>query len=121
MIHCFAKNDSGTKLIQIKLQLNLEAIHAESRQLDNAVKKIMNGNISNDILQVRWPLGVPSPSMPDTRHDLLAWSLMNETHQIMPNAEENVKLLSKIDHEDVKVWNVSKEISHLPMRVVYSE
>lgn len=63
----------------------------------------MNGSISNDILQVRWPLGVPPPSQPETRYDVLTWSLMNETHQIMPNSEENVRLLSKIDQEDIKV------------------
>lgn len=64
----------------------------------------MNGTISNDILQVRWPLGVPAPSMPESRYDLLTWSLMNETHQIMPNSEDNVKQLSKMDQEDIKVW-----------------
>lgn len=83
--------------------MNLESIHAESRKLDETVKRIMNGSISNDILQVRWPLGVPPPSMPETRHDLQTWSLMNETHQVMPNSEENLKLLSRIDQEDVKV------------------
>lgn len=67
------------------------------------MKQIMNGSISNDILQVRWPLGVPPPSQPETRYDVLTWSLMNETHQIMPNAEENISLLSKLDQEDVKV------------------
>lgn len=67
------------------------------------MKRIMNGTISNDILQVRWPLGVPPPSQPETRYDVQTWSLMNETHQIMPNSEENIKLMSKIDQEDVKV------------------
>lgn len=84
-------------------QLNLEAIHAESRQLEEAVKRMQNGSISNDILQVRWPLGVPPQSMPDTRYDILTWTLMNETHQIMPNSEDNERLLSKIDREDIKV------------------
>ncbi|XP_031631958.1 chondroitin sulfate glucuronyltransferase [Contarinia nasturtii] len=83
-------------------KLNLEAIHAESQQLDDAVRQIMNGSISNDILQVRWPLGVPPPSKPDTRYDLRTWSLMNETHQIMPNSEQNIGLLSRIDQEDIK-------------------
>lgn len=88
---------------QKTFQLNLEAIHNESRQLETAVKQIMNGSISNDILQVRWPLGVGPPSMPDTRYDLLTWALMNETHQIMPNSDDNEKMLSKIDREDIKV------------------
>lgn len=81
----------------------MEAIHAESRQLDETVKRIMNGSISNDILQVRWPLGVPAQSQPETRYDLQNWSLMNETHQIMPNTDDNIKVLSKIDQEDIKV------------------
>lgn len=85
------------------LQLNLEAIHAESRSLDDTVKQIMNGSISNDILEIRWPLGVAPSSQPDTRYDVQTWSLMNETHQIMANSEENIKLLSKIDQEDIKV------------------
>lgn len=89
----------------------MEAIHAESRDLDDSVKRMTNGTISNDILQVRWPLGVPPPSQPETRYDVQTWSLMNETHQIMPNSEENIKLMSKIDQEDVKVKNSSKRIS----------
>lgn len=84
-------------------QLNLEAIHAESHRLEQSVKQILNGSISNDILQVRWPLGVPPPNQPETRYDVLTWSLMNETHQIMPNSDENIRLLSKIDQEDIKV------------------
>lgn len=84
--------------------MNLEAIQAESQQLDDTVKQIMNGTVPNEILQVRWPLGVPPPSMPETRYDLQSWSLMNETHQIMASSEENIKVLSKIDQEDVKVW-----------------
>lgn len=87
----------------------MEAIHAESRDLDDSVKRMTNGTISNDILQVRWPLGVPPPSQPETRYDVQTWSLMNETHQIMPNSEENIKLMSKIDQEDVKVKNSSKD------------
>lgn len=83
--------------------MNLESIYAESKKLDETVQSIRNGSIPNDILEIRWPLGVPPPSLPDTRHDLLVWSMLNETHQIMPNSEENVAELSKIDREDVKV------------------
>lgn len=89
--------------ISTLFQLNLESIHAESRDLEDSVKRMMNGSISNEILQVRWPLGVPPPNLPETRYDLQTWSLMNETHQIMPNSEDNIKLMSKIDQEDVKV------------------
>lgn len=85
------------------LQLNLEAIYAESKKLNETVQHIVNGSVSKEILEIRFPLGVPPPSLPETRHDLLVWSLMNETHQIMPNSEENVIALSKIDKEDVKV------------------
>ena len=83
--------------------MNLESIYAQSHRLDKAVKQIMKDGISNDILQVRWPLGVPPPSQPETRYDVLTWSLMNQTHQIMPNSEENIRLMSKIDQEDIKV------------------
>lgn len=83
--------------------MNLEAIHAESRQLDEAVKRTTNGSVSNDILQVRWPLGVPPSTLPETRYDLPTWSLMNETHQIMPNSVDNINSLSRIDQEDVNV------------------
>lgn len=81
----------------------MEEIHAESHRLEESVSRIKNGTISNDILQVRWPLGVPPPSLPETRYDLQAWSLVNESHQIMPNSEENTRLMSKIDQEDMKV------------------
>lgn len=83
--------------------MNLEAIYAQSKKLDETVQHILNGTISNDILEIRWPLGVPPQSNPEIRHDLLIWSLLNETHQIMPNSELNAAKLSKIDQEDVKV------------------
>lgn len=71
--------------------------------MEKKVQNISNGSISNDILEIRWPIGVSMPSIPETRHDLLVWSLLNETHQIMPNFDDNVKELSKIDQEDIKV------------------
>lgn len=83
--------------------MNLEAVYAESKKLDETVHQFLNGSISNDILEIRWPLGVPAQSLPDTRHDLLVWSLLNETHQIMASSEENVVELSKIDQEDIRV------------------
>lgn len=46
---------------------------------------------------------MPAQSQPETRYDLQTWSLMNETHQIMPNGDDNINLLSKIDQEDIKV------------------
>lgn len=90
-------------------QLNLEAIYAKSKKLDETVEHIRNGTISNDILEIRWPLGVPPQSNPENRHDLLVWSLLNETHQILPNSELNTAKLSKIDQEDVKVsrWTLN--------------
>lgn len=100
-------------IISTRFQLNLESIHAESRDLEDSVKRIMNGSISNDILQVRWPLGVPPPNLPETRYDLQTWSLMNETHQIMPNSDDNTKLMSKIDQEDVKVSKFVEYVSVL--------
>lgn len=63
---------------------------------------ISNGTISNDILEVRWPLGVPPSSVPETRHDILVWSHVNETHQFMPDTEQNVAPLSNVDREDIR-------------------
>lgn len=89
-------------------QLNLEAMKVESNRLEDHVHGILNQTwseqqISNDVLQIRWPIGVPSMSRPETRHDLDAWTLLNETHQIALGGEENVRRLSRMDQEDISV------------------
>lgn len=95
-----SKNDSHFFLF---FQLHLEEIRAESKQLEQIAHRIGNGTLSKEFLEIRWPLGVPSASVPATRHDLLVWTLLNETHHIMPNFEHNSKPLLAVDREDLKV------------------
>lgn len=70
--------------------------------LNENARRISNGTISNDILQIRWPLGVPPSSVPETRHDILVWTHLNETHLFMPDAEQNIRELSNVDREDIR-------------------
>lgn len=90
----------------------MEANKAQSIELDENARHISDSTISNDILEIRWPLGVPPSSYPDTRHDIIAWTNLNETHQFMPDAENNIKQLSDIDREDFKVRIKKRLISY---------
>lgn len=107
-MHTHYKKNTSKKDIFSSLQLNLEAMNAESRRLEAHVHSMLNQTcpekqISNDVLQIRWPIGVPSPSKPETRHDLESWTLLNETHQITAGGEENIIRLSRMDQEDINV------------------
>lgn len=62
---------------------------------------ISNGSISNDILEIKWPEGVPESDNPETRHDIVAWQLLNLTHQFMPDHEQNTKPLSAVEAKDL--------------------
>lgn len=84
-------------------QLHLEAIKSQQFELEENAKSISNGTISNDILEMRWPLGVPESRRPEIRHDIITWTFLNETHQLMPDHEQNSKPLSKVDAEDFAV------------------
>lgn len=61
-----------------------------------------NGTIRNDILEVRWPVGVPPESVPETRFDVSVWTAMNRTHSFNYDPETNVKPLSKVDALDLE-------------------
>lgn len=72
--------------------------------------RIANGTISNNILEIRWPLGVPLASAPETRHDILMWHLLNHTHIFLPNGDNNVEPLSSIELMDLeKVLEITKQ------------
>lgn len=90
-------------IVRYYSQLHLEKIRAESKQLEENAHRIANGTLSKEFLEIRWPLGVPSASVPATRHDLLVWTLLNETHQIMPDYEHNSRPLLVDDRDDLRV------------------
>uniref|UniRef100_A0A4Y0BHZ5 Hexosyltransferase n=1 Tax=Anopheles funestus TaxID=62324 RepID=A0A4Y0BHZ5_ANOFN len=69
--------------------------------LEDAMQ-ISNGTLSNDILEVRWPLGVPKSNPPESRHDVVPWIALNTTHSFMWNSEVNVQRLSAVDEEDIR-------------------
>ncbi len=83
------------------LQLNLETLKASSIKLQQQIHNISNGTISNDILEVKWPVGVPDSNNPETRHDIVPWQLLNLTHQFMPDHEQNTKRLSPLEAKDL--------------------
>lgn len=57
--------------------------------------RIANGSISNNILEIRWPLGVPLGAAPETRHDILVWHLINSTHTYWPQGENIIEPLKR--------------------------
>ncbi|KAL7744560.1 hypothetical protein ACLKA6_017077 [Drosophila palustris] len=81
---------------------HLELVQQRGYELEQKSYRIANGSISNKILEIRWPLGVPPPSAPETRHDILMWQLLNGTHSFLPNANADhaVAPLSRIDASD---------------------
>ncbi|XP_054728501.1 chondroitin sulfate synthase 2 [Anastrepha obliqua] len=83
---------------------HLELVQQRSFDLERKSYRIANGSISNNILEIRWPLGVPLGSAPETRHDIITWHLINHTHIFLPNAENVVEPLShneKLDFDRV--------------------
>lgn len=83
-------------------RLHLEDIQKKTLQLELESQNISNGTISNDILEVKWPLGVPVSAPPQSRHDILQWINLNLTHSFMSEPDSNVKELTKIEAEDIK-------------------
>lgn len=89
-------------------RINLDSLKNQSLLLERNTYGISNGTVSNNILEIRWPLGVPTASKPETRHDLLPWNYINLTHIFMPNYKSVVTPLSRIDYEDFrKILNKS--------------
>jgi chondroitin polymerizing factor len=83
-------------------RLHLEDIQKKMKSLELESQNVSNGSISNDVLEVRWPLGVPNSAKPQSRHDILVWTHLNLTHSFMSDQETNVKLLSNIEREDIQ-------------------
>jgi chondroitin polymerizing factor len=83
-------------------RLHLENVKRKINSLENEAKRIGNGEISKNILEVKWPLGVPSSVKPQHRHDMIVWMNLNLTHSFMGDDGLNVKPLSNVDAEDIK-------------------
>ncbi|XP_035779035.1 chondroitin sulfate synthase 2-like [Anopheles albimanus] len=83
-------------------RVHLESNNERKRQVQEEALQIAGGTLSNEVLEVRWPLGVPRTSPPESRHDIIKWIALNLTHIFMPNTEENVRRLSMVDEEDIR-------------------
>lgn len=83
-------------------RVHLERINHRKQQIHDQASTISNGTLPNDILEVRWPLGVPKPNPPESRHDIVPWTHLNLTHSFMWNSEVNVRPLSTVDAEDIR-------------------
>jgi chondroitin polymerizing factor len=83
-------------------RLNLEAVKLRIKNLEQEALSIGNGTISNNVLEVKWPLGVPSSVKPQHRHDMIIWTNLNLTHSFMGDDGSNVKPLSKVDSLDIQ-------------------
>lgn len=83
-------------------KLHLEAVKNKIAKLEQEAQNIGNGKISNNILEVKWPLGVPNSMKPQHRHDIILWTNLNLTHSFMGEDGINIKPLSKIDATDIR-------------------
>lgn len=83
-------------------KLHLEAVKEKITRLEEEAQNIGNGKISNNVLEVKWPLGVPNSMKPHHRYDILLWTSMNLTHSFMGADGTNVKPLNNIDATDIR-------------------
>ena len=83
-------------------RLHLENVQLKIKNLEQEAHGIGNGTISNNVLEVRWPLGVPNSVKPQFRHDMIIWSNLNLTHSFMGDDGSNVKALSKVEAQDIQ-------------------
>jgi len=83
-------------------KLHLETVKNKIANLEQEAQGIGNGKISNNILEVKWPLGVANSMKPQHRHDIIVWTHLNLTHSFMDENGVNVKPLSKIDATDIR-------------------
>lgn len=86
-------------------------------------QSISNGTIPNEILEVKWPLGVPNSNKPQSRHDLILWVHLNLTHSFMKDQETNVKVLSKIEADDIQkiLDRILVEVGNNSPELIYKE
>lgn len=85
-------------------RLQLETIKTKINNIDKESQQISNGTtISNNVLEVKWPLGVPPNNIPETRHDILTWTYLNLTHSFMWDSAFNVKPLPIIEAKDMSI------------------
>lgn len=83
-------------------RVHLEEINLMKDKIQQEASTISNGSLPNDVLEVRWPLGVPKPNPPESRHDIVPWTHLNLTHSFMWNSEVNIRRLSSVDAEDMQ-------------------
>ncbi|KAG5683915.1 hypothetical protein PVAND_013173 [Polypedilum vanderplanki] len=83
-------------------KLHLDAVKNKISKLEEEAAHIGNGTISNNILEINWPLGVNQAMKPQHRHDIILWTNLNLTHSFMNSDGSNVKALSKIDRMDIQ-------------------
>lgn len=83
-------------------RLHLEAVQAKIKSLEQEAQSIGNGTISNSVLEVKWPLGVPNSAKPQFRHDMIVWTHLNLTHSFIGDDGSNIKPLSKVDARDIQ-------------------
>lgn len=84
-------------------RLQLEELKLKINHIEIESQKISNGTVSNTVLEVKWPLGVPPNNIPESRHDILTWTYLNSTHSFMWDSEFNVKPLPIIEAKDMAI------------------
>uniref|UniRef100_A0A182SW67 Hexosyltransferase n=1 Tax=Anopheles maculatus TaxID=74869 RepID=A0A182SW67_9DIPT len=102
MIYPITTTDDFYLLHAYFSRVHLKQNSEVKRMLLEDAMQISNGTLTNDILEVRWPLGVPKSNPPESRHDVVPWIALNTTHSFMWNSEVNIQRLSAVDEEDMR-------------------
>uniref|UniRef100_A0A336K0T1 Hexosyltransferase n=1 Tax=Culicoides sonorensis TaxID=179676 RepID=A0A336K0T1_CULSO len=82
-------------------RINLEKLHEKMDRTLQEFHSVKFGNLPDTLLEKHWPIGVRNSKPPETRHDLIQWDFMNETHIFMWNSETNLRVLPQQDKHDL--------------------
>ncbi|XP_063707843.1 chondroitin sulfate glucuronyltransferase [Culicoides brevitarsis] len=106
VVHPITNPDDFYLLHTYFTRVNLENLREKmSRNLEE-YENVKLGHLPDSLLEKHWPIGVPESKPAETRHDLISWDFLNETHIFMWNAETNVKELPLPDKQDIdKILN----------------
>lgn len=92
----------------------LERIEEEINRHTVEYQAVKYNNLPDRLLEKRWPVGVPEAKPAETRHDIITYQHLNETHVFMWDAEQNAKLLPEQDKLDLD--NIVQRVKILSAR-----
>lgn len=101
IVHPITNPDDFYLLHTYFSRINLENLQEKMEKHLEEYNNVKLGHLPDSLLEKHWPIGVPQSKPAETRHDMIHWDFMNETHVFMWNSETNARLLPPPDKEDL--------------------